>query len=221
MFEPIASALFDDDVVTEEIDPRDVDEDSLWEAERVAIQSAVQKRRRQFSAGRFLARRALGRLGLEPVAIIAGQDRAPQWPVGVVGSISHTDSRCVVAMGLATNIGALGIDVEPNTPLKAELMSRVCVSDELRTLDRLPEAKRGHVAKVIFSAKEAAYKCQYPRSGKYLGFHAMCVRLVDDGTFEATFLQDAAPFACGDRIVGRHAVTDELIVTGCSLPSEQ
>ena len=81
-----------DSVVTEELDPRAVNEGLLPE-ERGAVAKAVPKRVAQFTAGRVCARRALAQLGnTEPVPILMGEDRAPQWPAGYVGSISHTDT---------------------------------------------------------------------------------------------------------------------------------
>ncbi|MGX9147748.1 hypothetical protein [Mesorhizobium sp. 128a] len=49
------------------------------------------RRRREFGWGRHHAREALRHLGFAPVAILS-RDRAPLWPSGVVGSISHSSS---------------------------------------------------------------------------------------------------------------------------------
>ena len=59
----------------------------LLPAEQACLgERAVQTRRRDFTAGRVCARRALRDLGLPTTAVPAAADRAPVWPAGVVGS---------------------------------------------------------------------------------------------------------------------------------------
>jgi 4'-phosphopantetheinyl transferase EntD len=58
------------------------------EAEQVA--AAVFRRRQEYAAGRYCARRALSGLGIEGFILLNGPDRAPIWPTGVAGAITHT-----------------------------------------------------------------------------------------------------------------------------------
>ncbi|MBN1173619.1 MAG: 4'-phosphopantetheinyl transferase, partial [Micromonosporaceae bacterium] len=55
------------------------------------VARAVPRRRAEFTTGRHCARLALASLGVEPAAILAGPDRAPRWPAGIVGTITHCD----------------------------------------------------------------------------------------------------------------------------------
>ena len=78
----------------------------------------------------------------------------------------------------------------------------------------------GRLGKLIFGAKECAYKCQYARSRTFLGFHAMHV-VVDEArsAFTAVFEQDVGDFfARGDRIEGRFRYVDGMVLTGTTLP---
>ncbi len=60
----------------------------------------------------------------------------------------------------------------------------------------------GVTGKILFSAKEAVYKCQYPLSNQFLGFHAVEVELGED-SFQAVFQQEAAGFQPGDVVSAR------------------
>ena len=71
----------------------------LLPPEAQAIDHAVPKRRREFTAGRTAARRACARLGVWAGALPVAADRTPVWPEGVVGSISHSDLSCAVLAG--------------------------------------------------------------------------------------------------------------------------
>src|SRR5436853_2141029 len=96
------------------IDPADVDR--LAPIERVAVGRAVDKRRREFATGRVLLRELLG--SADGIAVAAG--RAPVWPPGWCGSLAHDHEYAVAAVSDAPAVGALGIDVEPATPLAAD-----------------------------------------------------------------------------------------------------
>jgi len=206
--------LLDASMTTEEMDPRSI-EGGLLEPEEQAVAGAVARRIDQFTAGRVCARRALARLGVDPqIPILAGEDRVPIWPDGFVGSITHTDSWCAAAVARASEVRGIGIDLEPATPLKESLVTRICTSTERQWLSDASEP--GLLAKVIFSAKEAVYKCQYPLTREFLGFHAVTLHL-GDGLFTAVFQQDVADFRRGDRIFGRYIIEDGVVATACAL----
>ena len=85
--------------------------DDLHPEERSAVADAIESRRREFAAGRALARRQLARLGVDPGPIPARADRTPIWPEGVVGSISHCADLCAVVVARADAFRSLGLDV--------------------------------------------------------------------------------------------------------------
>ncbi len=74
----------------------------------------------------------------------------------------------------------------------------------------------GLTGKVLFSAKESVYKCQYPITSKFLGFHAVEVELGDE-SFRAVFQQEAGEFKPGDVMTGRYVVEEGLVATACEL----
>lgn len=156
-------------------------EGALTERERALIERAIDKRKREFATGRTLARAALGELGLHAVELLNGPDRAPIWPDGIAGSISHCDRVAVVAVTRASH-GTLGVDVEHRGELKRELWKTVFLPREIEALDAAFDAPmRGRMALVLFSAKEALYKAQYPRTTTFMGFHELHVTIEAEG----------------------------------------
>ncbi len=214
MHQPVFQRLLGPHIETEEVDPHSLD-GGLLKAEEEAVEGAAQTRIEQFTAGRVCSRIALGRLGVATTTpVLRGEDRAPIWPPGFVGTISHTDTWCAAAVARAEDVRSIGIDLEPATPLKESLWRRVCTSNERDWLHELPEP--GLTGKVVFSVKEAVYKCQYPITNKFLGFHAVEVKF-DDGSFRAVFQQEAGEFRPGDVMSGRYLVEDGLVATACEL----
>jgi len=178
--------------------------------------NAVPKRRAEFAAGRAAARQAMHDLGVAAQPILVAPSRAPQWPAGVVGSISHTKTCAMAVVAPAIEWRGIGVDVEEDTPLKRDLWPAICLDTEQDWL--LQQNNPGQLAKVIFSAKEAAYKCQYLISNAFFGFDGMRVEIkLSDTSFVASFTQDRAPFQKGDQISGRFAIGAGVIVTMAEL----
>ncbi|MEO0325936.1 MAG: 4'-phosphopantetheinyl transferase superfamily protein [Myxococcota bacterium] len=210
-------------VALEEMDPREAPLDlGLLHPSEVADVSAraVDSRRRERVAGRLLARKALARLGVV-APVPAGEDRAPRWPPGMVGSITHTTTHAAVAVARREELEALGLDVEGAAPLEEPLFARILTARERALARALPAAEAGRRAKVVFSAKECAYKAQYARSKTYLGFEAMEIRLEgggETGRFEACFTADVpGHFRAGDVIPGRWRIAGSLVATACRM----
>jgi 4'-phosphopantetheinyl transferase EntD len=212
-----ARQLFPPDVAVAALDPR-APCAALLPAEALSIAGAVPHRRREFTAGRAAARLALAGLGFPARPIPSGHDRAPIWPEGIVGSVAHTATVAVAATARAATARSLGIDAEPAVPLPPPLMDTVCTAPELAWLAAEPAARRGLLATLIFSAKECAYKAQYPLTRTLCGFDAMRVEIdLAAGAWRALFLRPVSPFAAGDAIAGRFLLDRGLILTGAAL----
>jgi enterobactin synthetase component D / holo-[acyl-carrier protein] synthase len=138
--------------------------------EAQSVARAVAKRAHEFAAGRHCAHLALERLGVPPAPLRAAPDRRPLWPAGVVGSITHTRGFCAAAAARTERLIALGIDTELADAVGAELRPNICTPAELAWLDALPSAQQGSAATLIFCAKEAFYKCQYPDTFEWVSF---------------------------------------------------
>lgn len=193
----------------------DPDPAQLPAQEQGLITKAVPKRRREFAAGRLLARRMLGEFGFPSEPLLRGEHGAVPWPTGIQASISHCEPWVAVAMTDAPEISGVGLDVEYAKPLEEKYWHVILTSEDMCHLESWPEETRPIVAKRMFGAKEAAYKAQYPTSQEFLPFSAMWIAVgADMDTFEATFRRDAGPWRTGDVLQGRFSILGEHVLTG-------
>ena len=187
----------------------------LYPEEEVAVARAVDKRRREFTTGRWCARRALHRLGRPEVAIPSGTDRQPVWPSGIVGSITHCAGYRAAALAADQDVLTIGIDAEPHGPLPGGVLRAVALpgeQDRLAALARdVPEV---HWDRLLFSAKESVFKAWYPVARRWLGFEqADLVVDPDRAAFTARILIPG-PL---DVLEGRWLVRDGLVVTAITV----
>jgi enterobactin synthetase component D len=183
------------------------------------IAGAVPKRKLEFLAGRSCAREALGRLLGHPVAevIAVGADRAPVWPAGIVGAITHSDGFAAAAVARATDALGLGIDSEPI--LAAEAMDAVTEQAIVRgELDALRRAglEEAVLLTLVFSAKESLFKCLYPRVGRYFDFQDAEVDAVDleAQRFTTKLRVPLGGLGAGARLGGTFAIAEGRVHTG-------
>ncbi|WP_322865345.1 4'-phosphopantetheinyl transferase [Aquicoccus sp. G2-2] len=194
-------------------DPGAPEEGALFAAEAAAVARAVPKRRAEFAAGRAAAHGVMERLGLLPAPVPMGADRAPIWPEGVIGSISHCAGVCVAVAAQAENrLCALGVDIEPDADLPEEVIATICLPGERVWLAQHAAGQRGRAARLIFSAKEAAFKMQYGLTGEMLGFDAFeIVPEMATGRLQARFEVSCGRFARGARLNGRFGRADGFV----------
>lgn len=187
----------------------------LWPEESALCAQAVEKRRREFGAGRTLARRALAELGGPDLAILTRPgSRAPAWPAGFIGSISHTSDYAVAAVARLGDLAGIGVDVEDWRRLGQHLEPRILTARELdRELAGLEADARRVVVAILFSAKEAFYKLQHPLTSASLGFCDVEVEIDAGGAFQLVCLKAEGPFASGRSFEGRYAVAGERVAT--------
>ncbi len=183
----------------------------------------AEKRRLEFATARWCARQALAELGITGFPLLPGQDRAPIWPPGVFGTITHTDGcpggYCGVAVADRGVTSGLGIDAEPRLSLPAELWSRVLDDGEQREAGAAEEP--GIQARLVFSAKETTYKALYPTLKHFLEFSDVHIEARPaEGVFLASLVGEAK-ILCDSRqeLLGRLVVDEELIVTAMVLPA--
>jgi 4'-phosphopantetheinyl transferase EntD len=189
----------------------------LPDAEMAAIASMRPNRRSEFVHGRTCARAALAALGFPDRAIPVGTSREPVWPNGVVGSISHYGPIAAAVTARREVVSALGIDLESDSPLDAELLAMICRPDER---ERLNQIDRPLVAaKLLFSAKESIFKCIWPTVRRFVDFQDVGIRVdVDAGAFTPVDWTDNLPAPVMRRIAGRYLLRDGWIMTTACIP---
>ncbi|MEV5646571.1 4'-phosphopantetheinyl transferase superfamily protein [Streptomyces flaveolus] len=185
--------------------------------EEAVIAGAGPKRRAEFTSVRACAHDALIALGVPPAPLLPDERGAPNWPSGVVGSMTHCAGYCAAAVAHARRITALGIDAEPNAPLPDGTVSIIARPEERTSLAGLPAAGPSW-DRLLFSAKESLYKAWYPLTRRWLGFQEASLDIAPDGTFTARVLVPAPPeLAClrGHWAAkGDHVVTAVVVGTG-------
>jgi 4'-phosphopantetheinyl transferase EntD len=194
----------------------------LFPEERRHIADAVPSRRREFGTVRGCAREALAGLGVGPVALVPGVQGAPCWPAGVVGSMTHCTGFRAAAVAPAAELAAIGLDAEPNLPLRdREVLEAVTVAQERAWIGVLC-AVRPEVCwdRLVFSAKESVYKAWYPLTGRRLDFDEAAITVdAAAGTFTARLLVPG-PVLAGEelrRFHGRWLCESGLLVTAATL----
>ncbi len=187
----------------------DAFQDVLTPAESSLTSRSVAKRRYEQIAGRVLARLLMTRCGLVPSAVPRGEDRAPVWPDGYTGSITHTDGLCLVGFGRSTRGETLGIDIEVGTPIEAALWTRIARPEERENLGQ--DRTGGAAILDLFVAKEAFYKGQYPQTKRVLWHQDVSVEWVSGDGFAVRFRHtdgvDAFCEASGTGLINRASGT--------------
>jgi 4'-phosphopantetheinyl transferase EntD len=207
--------LFMHSVVTAEAAPRNVD-DQLFPEELAYLESAVPKRRFEFGTARLCARQALAALGVPPAALVPHKDRQPAWPEGVVGSISHTDGYCAVVVAPSPPMRSIGLDVEKLQTVEARLEQMILTPKEMAFVNAHAPSRRDDLIILHFSAKEAYYKCQYPVTETFLGFHDVELELeLDEGRFVARRLTPG--LARVERLEGKFIFAGGKVLCGVEL----
>lgn len=152
---------------------------SLFQEELAIIANAVEKRRMEFSSGRFCAGKAMQQLCQASVPILQRNNGEPVWPKETVGSISHSLHWAGAAVSRSDQIYALGLDIETIDRIKAPILKRIITDKEQSLLNSKTGKTRQIYTALIFSAKEAFYKAISPRYGGTLRFKDISIILHD------------------------------------------
>jgi 4'-phosphopantetheinyl transferase EntD len=98
----------------------------------VQYHTPSQRASASFQAGRTAAHQALSLLGLKS-SVTQGQDKLPQWPAGIIGSISHSEQLAGAAIAKSDTYSALGIDIEEDVEKATRVFQRISTDRERTT----------------------------------------------------------------------------------------
>ena len=204
---PLPQALAGAQLLSCHFDPTQLQPDDAALSGIAAVKGA-NKRQAEHLAGRLCARQALLQLTGTASVPAVGADRAPCWPAGVVGSITHGDGWAAAVVASASDYQGLGLDVE--TWLSHEraerLAAQLLTSAELQRLEQLPESQRAAQISLSFSLKESLFKALYPLVQQRFYFHDAEVLSAVDGRAELQLLRDLGPhWPAGSRCQGQFA----------------
>lgn len=214
---PLIENLFPARVVAAEMRAAG-DPSLLHAAEANVVLRAVPERVGEFAAGRLCARRVLAEFGVTDFPLLAAQDRRPQWPGHLVGSITHTTGFCAAVAAERVRFGSLGIDTEHAQGVKPELWPRICTERESAWVGSLDPHAQPRAVALIFSAKEAFYKCQYPVTEEHLNFWDLEVAPLDSCAASGSFAIAPKRRIAAPPREGAFRFHEEFISTGVYLP---
>ncbi|MEM9101112.1 MAG: 4'-phosphopantetheinyl transferase superfamily protein [Pseudomonadota bacterium] len=144
------------------------------------ISQSVKKRQAEFLAGRVAAGEALANTdsSLTDCHVTTAKHRAPSWPAGFTGSISHTSRVALAIVSDLKAVSSVGIDIEDNLDdeLSAQISCQIHNKEEQKLLTNLGLTS-SHATTLIYSAKESLFKALYQYVNDYFGFE--CARVVD------------------------------------------
>ncbi|KJF72848.1 4'-phosphopantetheinyl transferase family protein [Agrobacterium arsenijevicii] len=132
---------------------------------------AVPRRKAEFIAGRRCAAEAIRRLIGRAAFPGMGEDRAPIWPEGVVGAISHSHGRAIALAGSSERFCGIGIDIERllNEEEARDIAPQALTASERHSLGNDIDP---FMTGLIFSAKESLFKALYPSVKRFFFFEA-------------------------------------------------
>ncbi|MFJ4851133.1 MULTISPECIES: 4'-phosphopantetheinyl transferase [unclassified Streptomyces] len=201
---------------------------ALYPEEAAVVARAVDRRREEFATVRACARRALAALGMPPVPVLPGVRNVPQWPAGVVGSMTHCEGYRAAALARDTDLAMIGIDAEPDLPLPGGVLESIALPGELAWARGGGAVPRFSRDRLLFSAKEAVYKTWYPLMGTELDFDDADIAFQEDGaaarpqgTFSARILRPrrAPDGRLVERFAGSWLADRGLVVTAIGFPA--
>jgi len=189
-----------------------------------SLVNAVNKRKAEFFAGRYVAEKALRKLNVEDgfhkgdnhYTVAIGKHRSPVWPSQVIASISHSHNKafCVAAKKSAYN--HLGIDHENwlSDELVDQIKSSILVANENKLLQQI-EMTPSEVFTLIFSIKESVFKALYPLVGRYFDFSAAEVGSINfqTNTVSITILETLSMKLPQGTILKGYFVSDKTSIT--------
>lgn len=188
--------------------------EDLHVEEKDLISHAMGKRQGEFAAGRLCAKEALAKLGILDFPILKDEKGAPIWPEGISGSISHAKGCCAAVVVEVAKGESLGLDIEEVNRLTEDLWEYVFVPEEIEWLRKQGNQSQMW-ASVIFSAKEAFYKAQYPISLAWVGFQDVAIEIKSQGEeYIIRLLIDIEPWKKGKEFIGKYCFFSTYVVSG-------
>jgi enterobactin synthetase component D len=177
------------------------------------------KRKIEFAAGRFCAYKAFEMnevFNCNEIGVCS--DRSPDWPLGWVGSITHTGGFASAVVARSETIRSIGIDSEHimGSEVVREVMETILLPTELALWKTHLHSQLDFNTYVtlIFSAKESAYKCLNPILGVFFDFQEIEILFVDlkAGTFSFRILKMFTDYDYLKKaIIGKFVIFEPLI----------
>ncbi|MCD6007303.1 4'-phosphopantetheinyl transferase family protein [Halomonas sp. IOP_31] len=189
-----------------------------------ALCRAASKRQLEFLAGRLCAREALNALTGEPHVPVIGAGKAPHWPAGTVGSITHGGDLAAALVARVECWRGIGQDAEALLgEARAErLAPQILTPAERHWLETLPTERRGEFITLAFSLKESLFKALFPLVGVRFYFQDAELTGWDPARHRATLrltttLSDE--WLAGRALTGHYATLEHYLLSVIAIPA--
>jgi len=142
----------------------------LTVTEYADVRNSVPTRELEYRVGRYLAKSLLSRKwAIHGVDLYKKQNGGPNWPVGMVGSISHSSRTCIVLVAEQKMYEGLGVDIEEGGKFSNEIEAYISSPGELLRFSKFMEAEAS--LRAVFCCKEAIFKSLEAYLWNRIGFN--------------------------------------------------
>ncbi|NIY47507.1 enterobactin synthase subunit EntD [Cedecea colo] len=191
-------------------------DDLLWLPHHDRLANAVARRKAEHLAGRIAAHEALRLYGVNDYIPDIGAHRAPCWPPGFTGSITHIDSLALATVIADSPARPCGIGIDTEIILNAYDAQDIAdgivnaAERELLAICGLPFPA---ALTLVFSAKESLFKALYRHVGQYFDFSAAEITTINKHSLELKLIVRLGPFAAEQRFSARWFNDAERLTT--------
>jgi enterobactin synthetase component D len=192
------------------------------------IARSVSKRRAEYLAGRRVALAALAAAGVHVGDLGSSASRAPCWPEGFIGSITHaarTAAAVAMPVGPLRGVGLDLEDVVSDSAIEAILATVVTEAEVSALVDLVGQTDRATALTAAFSAKESFFKATAATVGRIFDFSALTLvhASTGEGIIDAAVAEDLAPsLPRGTPVrLGFSLLDNRSVVTTCAWQPER
>ena len=186
-----------------------------------SVARSVRKRKAEYLAGRRAAIAALAVAGAEVSDLAIAPSRAPVWPPGFTGSITHAAGIAAAVAVREEAVRGVGIDIEQvaaDGALDAIVRSVIDASERAVLRGLAHTLGEAMALTIAFSAKESFYKATAAMVGRVFDFSALkIVNLNEQVILAETSEALAASLPAGRRFeLGYSLLDDATAITSCA-----
>lgn len=213
--DPLPQPLAGSHLISTRFDPTLLQGDDLARCGITPV-PGVAKRQSEYLAGRLCAREALRRLTGQASVPAVGSDRAPQWPQGVAGSITHGDGWAAALVAPQQHWRGVGLDVEQLLPVERalRLQGEILTPAERERLQGLDDEERALRISLTFSFKESLFKALYPLTLTRFYFEdAELLQCAPDATRLRLLIDLNDEWRNGAELNGQFALFDDKVLS--------
>jgi 4'-phosphopantetheinyl transferase EntD len=167
----------------------------------------AEARRTEFERTRYLLRKMTG--WQQP--FLPDTENIPVWPPGSCGSITHKSGHVGITVASSADYYSVGIDCEDASKDISHLKQKICTPNDetlIAALAAQGKLDAGSLTALIFSAKEALFKCHHPLGKTMFWFHDAEVDSIDleAGTIALKVLMQTSGRTRAGHITNGHFV---------------